>query len=104
MSKKKYDFNGTLLNLLLLGGAAVILKNRTGSLRGVAGIGELTPKYNMVYVLVANNKYHDGWHYKIINVFETLAEAKEAMKKENYEAFVRVYEDFYQKPLVYGES
>lgn len=38
MSKKKYDFNGTLLNLLLLGGAAVILKNRTGSLRGVGGI------------------------------------------------------------------
>lgn len=32
------------------------------------------------------------------------AEAKEAMKKENYEAFVRVYEDFYKKPLVYGEE
>ena len=29
--------------------------------------------------------------------------AKEAMKKENYEAWVRVYEDFYKKPLVYGE-
>ncbi len=29
--------------------------------------------------------------------------AKEAMKKENYEAWVRVYEEFYQKPLVYGE-
>lgn len=32
------------------------------------------------------------------------AEAREAMKKENYEAFVRVYEDFYKKPLVYAES
>jgi 1-acyl-sn-glycerol-3-phosphate acyltransferase len=32
------------------------------------------------------------------------SEAKEAMKKENYEAWVRVYEDFYKKPLVYGES
>ena len=31
-------------------------------------------------------------------------EAKEKMKKENYEAWVRVYEDVYQKPLVYGES
>jgi 1-acyl-sn-glycerol-3-phosphate acyltransferase len=31
-------------------------------------------------------------------------EAKEKMKKENYEAWVRVYEDFYKKPLVYGES
>ena len=31
-------------------------------------------------------------------------EAKELMKKENYEAFARVYEEFYQKPLVYGES
>ncbi len=31
-------------------------------------------------------------------------EAKEAMKKQNYEAWVRVYEEFYQKPLVYGES
>ena len=32
------------------------------------------------------------------------ADAKEAMRKENYEAWVKVYEDFYQKPLVYGES
>lgn len=31
-------------------------------------------------------------------------EAKKAMKKENYEAWVRVYEDFYKKPLVYGEE
>ena len=31
-------------------------------------------------------------------------EAKDLMKKENYEAFARVYEEFYQKPLVYGES
>ena len=30
-------------------------------------------------------------------------EAREAMRKENYEAWVRVYEDFYGKPLVYGE-
>lgn len=35
MSKKKLNTNGTLLNLLLLGGAAVILKKRTGSLSGV---------------------------------------------------------------------
>jgi hypothetical protein len=26
------------------------------------------------------------------------------MLTENYEAWVRVYEDFYKKPLVYGES
>ena len=32
------------------------------------------------------------------------AEAKEKMKKENYEAFVKVYEEFYGKPLVYGEE
>jgi hypothetical protein len=32
------------------------------------------------------------------------ADAKKKMKKENYEAWVRVYEEFYQKPLVYGES
>ena len=32
------------------------------------------------------------------------AEAKEAMKKQNYEAWVKVYEDFYKKPLVYTES
>ena len=32
------------------------------------------------------------------------AEAKERMKQQNYEAWVKVYEDFYQKPLVYGES
>ena len=31
-------------------------------------------------------------------------EAKEAMKKENYEAWVKVYEDFYKKKLVYGEE
>ena len=32
------------------------------------------------------------------------AEAKEAMKKENYEAWVKVYEEFYKTPLVYAES
>jgi len=32
------------------------------------------------------------------------AEAKEAMKKENYEAWVKVYEDFYKTPLVYAPS
>ena len=31
-------------------------------------------------------------------------EAKKKMQKENYEAWVRVYEDFYEKPLVYGEK
>ena len=36
---------------------------------------------------------------------ETLpsALAKEKMKKENYEGWVRVYEDFYKLPLVYAE-
>ena len=29
--------------------------------------------------------------------------AREKMKKANYDACVRVYEDFYKKPLVYGE-
>jgi 1-acyl-sn-glycerol-3-phosphate acyltransferase len=33
----------------------------------------------------------------------SFAEAKEKMRKENYEAWVKVYEDFYKKPLVYGE-
>ena len=32
------------------------------------------------------------------------AEAKEKMKKENYEAWVKVYEDFYKLPLVYSEK
>lgn len=30
--------------------------------------------------------------------------AKKDMKNRNYEAWVKVYEDFYQKPLVYSES
>ena len=29
---------------------------------------------------------------------------KDKMKKENYDAWVKVYEDFYKKPLVYGEE
>ena len=32
------------------------------------------------------------------------AQSKEKMKKENYEAWVRVYESFYGTPLVYGEQ
>lgn len=32
------------------------------------------------------------------------AEAKAKMKRENYEAWVKVYEDFYGKPLVYSEE
>ncbi len=31
-------------------------------------------------------------------------DAKNKMKMENYEAWVKVYEEFYKKPLVYGES
>ena len=31
-------------------------------------------------------------------------EAKEKMRKENYEAWVKTYEDFYKMPLVYAES
>ena len=31
-------------------------------------------------------------------------EAKEKMKKENYEAWVKVYEEVYKTPLVYGEA
>lgn len=31
-------------------------------------------------------------------------EAKKDLKQKNYEAWVKVYEEFYQKPLVYGES
>ncbi len=32
------------------------------------------------------------------------AEARAKMKEENYNAWVRVYEEFYGKPLVYGEE
>ena len=32
------------------------------------------------------------------------SEAKEQMKQENYEAWVKTYEAFYQKPLRYGEA
>ena len=32
------------------------------------------------------------------------ARAKEEMKKANYEAWVKTYEEFYKKPLVYSES
>ena len=31
-------------------------------------------------------------------------EARDKMRKANYEAWVRVYEDFYKMPLVYGEK
>ncbi len=31
-------------------------------------------------------------------------ERKDKMKRENYEAWVKVYEEFYGKPLVYGEE
>ncbi len=31
-------------------------------------------------------------------------ERKDKMKRENYEAWVKVYEEFYRKPLVYGEE
>lgn len=69
--------NNTLL-YTALGAAALLLAKKKSS--GVAGIGELTPKHDMVYVLVKNRKYHDGWRYKIINVYQTMAKAKEAMR------------------------
>jgi hypothetical protein len=33
----------------------------------------------------------------------SFAAAKEKIKNENYAAWVKTYEDFYKKPLVYGE-
>ena len=30
--------------------------------------------------------------------------AKKDMKNKNYEAWIKVYEEFYRKPLVYGET
>lgn len=69
MSKKrKYDFNGTLLNLVLLGGAAVILKNRTGSLRG---IGSYTDKYGFT---VRENPY---------KIIQELIDNQEELQKLN---------------------
>ena len=40
------------------------------------------------------------YHDKSFNA----ADAKHKMKKENYDSWVKVYEEFYQKPLSYGEK
>jgi hypothetical protein len=34
----------------------------------------------------------------------SLSEAKKQMNTENYKAFVKTYEEFYKKPLVYSEK
>ncbi|MEE1090042.1 MAG: hypothetical protein UH103_01305 [Paludibacteraceae bacterium] len=68
MSKKKLNTNGTLLNLLLLGGAAVILKKRTGSLRG---IGAYTDKYGFT---VRENPY---------KIIQELIDNREELQKLN---------------------
>ena len=67
-TKKKYNFNGTLLNLCLLGGAAIILKKRTGRLRG---IGAYTDKYGFT---VRENPY---------KIIQELIDNREELQKLN---------------------
>ena len=81
MSKKKLNASGTLLNLLLLGGAAVILKKRTGSLRGIGRIGA-TKRY---YYQLLDDNYDEYNLYLPDGIDRRTAKkmAKEFMKKND---------------------
>lgn len=61
---KKYDFTGTLRNLLLLGGAAVLLKKRTGKLSGceVKGVIDIHAAGEL-YIYIKNTRevYFEGF-------------------------------------------
>lgn len=69
-----------------------------------------------IFITMRDSKVPDGDGFFVqeytINILPAIypdeslpkSDAKEAMKKENYEAWVKVYEEFYKKPLVYGEE
>lgn len=83
MAKQKYNFNGTLLNLLLLGGAAVILKNRTGSLRGVGSTKRDLIEYLNERLNVLKNEL--TLHYKKYQ-YPNLPKTIEEREEEKYKS------------------
>ena len=66
-TKKKYNYNGTLLNLALLGGAALLLKKRTGSLRGIGAVGarDFLERMEEFWSNMYPYSYKDGKNYII---------------------------------------
>ena len=69
-----------------------------------------------IFITMEDSEYSDGDGFFVqeltLNILPAIypdctlphREAVQKMKKENYEAWVRVYEEFYNKPLTYGES
>lgn len=61
--KRKYNYNGTLLNLALLGSAAILLKKRTGKLAGIGNNPEDTTIaiWGDSYLATEVMFYFGGW-------------------------------------------
>lgn len=106
MSKKrKYDFNGTLLNLLLLGGAAVILKKRTGSLRGVGSVENKKNGYTVDCAIVMDNGEYIDLSSRIfstkedaIRYFDRMDDFYTQLYPYVERSFGKKYKVFYKNP------
>jgi 1-acyl-sn-glycerol-3-phosphate acyltransferase len=69
-----------------------------------------------IFITMEDSDIHDGDGFFVqeytIHILPAIypdttlpaAKAKEEMRKANYEAWVRTYEEFYKTPLVYGEK
>lgn len=105
MSKKKLNTNGTLLNLLLLGGAAVILKKRTGSLRGVGNVENLKNGYTVDCAIVMDNGEYIDLSSRIfstkedaIRYFDRMDDFYTQLYPYVERSFGKKYKVFYKNP------
>lgn len=105
MSKKKLNTNGTLLNLLLLGGAAVILKKRTGSLRGIGSVENKKNGYTVDCAIVMDNGEYIDLSSRIfstkedaIRYFDRMDDFYTQLYPYVERSFGKKYKVFYKNP------
>ena len=80
-TKRKYNYNGTLLNLALLGGAALLLKKRTGSLSGIGARGQAV--FDKSYYTVNHAIVMDNGMYVDLDsiIYDSEAKARDFLER-----------------------
>ena len=80
-TKRKYNYNGTLLNLALLGGATLLLKKRTGRLRGIGARGQAV--FDKSYYTVSCAIVMDNGMYVDLDtiIYDSEAKARDFLER-----------------------
>lgn len=103
--KRKYNYNGTLLNLALLGSAAILLKKRTGSLRGVGSVENKKNGYTVDCAIVMDNGEYIDLSSRIfstkedaIRYFDRMDDFYTQLYPYVERSFGKKYKVFYKNP------